>query len=375
MFVSQGATELKEIGNDHYNRRNFQEAKLAYDHAACILHLPTTSTQFIPAAYIDQFQALFCSLYADFAAAYLGLENYEDAFAFCSKSLLVKETAPVYLQRARLHRGLLLNDFQAAARLDKTVNFDAQDLVEMVAADYGRDAGGHVRYAWQARWAAGGVQSELQDAMKKLFVQDAARGQVGWGELRAHPGPDSDLRWAELSDPDEDTRNHCFILFCEAIQMLLKPDFADWMGWFCAYEWLVELHSLGFQLHPEGPVKAGQFLITFCRGCLADCAAKGIQLLNEAADGKHNHDLCAAMMDGSLGGGVSCILDLESVKLARSRAILFLLQFRHEFKLITSHVYLIVALADADLIRASFVVVPIMRRDGNILIIACLFPL
>ena len=254
--LSQGATELKEIGKAHYNRRNFQDANLAYNHAACILHLPTTSTQCIPAAYIDKFQALFCSLYADFAAACSGLEDYYGAITFCSKSLLVKETAPVYLQRARLHRGLLLNDFQAAARLDKTVKFDEQDLTEIVTDKYGRDAGGHVRYAWQAIWAAGRVPSELQDAMKKLFVQDAARGQVGWGELRAHPGPDSDLRWAELSDPDEDTRNRCFILFCEAVQMLLEPDFADWMGWLCACEWLVELHSLGFQLHPEGAANA-----------------------------------------------------------------------------------------------------------------------
>ena len=331
----QGAAELKEAGNALYRRQELQEAQHAYEKANSILRIPATGDFFSP-HYREQFQALACTLLANKAAVYFELGELQDAEKSCSHSLVLKESAKVYLRRGRIQEALgcpelALRDYRAAARLDDEGSKarEARSRAERVAAELGTDSGGHTRYAWQKKWAAGGVPRDMVETMESLLRPEAIHS--GWGELRAHPGPDSDIRWEDLCSDNDDTKNEFFSLCYRAIARMFLVDGnhgSEWQDVSCVYEWARELWEKGFQLDPMVALSLGTCMM-HCRGFPVEDAAKGFRLLNEVAEGRHNFMTKEA--PGHLQGD-ACAIGPDQVRSLRSKAIEHLLFTQQAFK-------------------------------------------
>ena len=330
----QGAAELKEAGNALYQRQELQEAEHAYEYASSILLIPAIGDFFSP-YYREQFQALASTLYANKAAVYFELGYLQDAELNCSHSLLLKESAKVYLRKGRIQEALdcpelALRDYRAAARLDDEGSKarEARSRAERVAAELGTDSGGHTRYVWQKKWAAGGVPSDMVETMESLLRPEATHR--GWGELRAHPGPDSDIRWEDLCSTNGETKNEFFSLCYAAIAVFLVGGNhgSEWQDPSCVYEWARELWDKGFQLDPMVAMSLGTCMM-HCKGFPVEDAAKGVRLLNEAAEGRHN--FLTKEAPGHLQG-VACAIGPDRVRSLRSTAIENLLCLQEAFK-------------------------------------------
>ena len=331
----QGAAELKEAGNALYRRQELKEAQHAYEKASSILCIPAIGDFFSP-YYREQFQALASTLYANKAAVYFELGKLQDAELSCSRSLLLKESAKVYLRRGRILEALgwdpelALRDYLAAKKLDDggSKAREARSRAERVAAELGTDSGGHTRYAWQKKWAAGGVPRDMVETMESLLRPEYIHR--GWGELRAHPGPDSDIRWEDLCSDNEETKNEFFSLCYVAIAMFLVGGNhgSEWQDISCVYEWARELWLKGFQLDPGLALSLGNRMM-HCRGFPVEDAAQGFRLLNEVAEGRH--DFMAKEAPGHLQGD-ACVIGPDKVRFLRSDAIEALLCTQEAFK-------------------------------------------
>ena len=266
------------------------------------------------------------------AAVDTALGDSSSAVKECSKSLMVKECPEVYLQRGAIQEDLgflplAMDDYEAAAALlgEGEARREAQAQRNRVAAELGTDAKGNPRYDWQREWTAGRFPPEFGRFIKKL-VKPSAR-HVPLGKLMAHPGPDSDINWGDLTSPCESTRNRSYMVFCQAAENMFsgagghfKPDFV------CGAEWFLELDSLGFQLNPFNALSVAEVLL-WCKGGPGDGPSTGLRLAHEAADGKHNHKLCpVAMMTHS----EDCVLELA--RPIRAKAIQVILDVEGSFR-------------------------------------------
>ena len=162
-----------------------------------------------------------------------------------------------------------------------------------MAAELGSDSGGNTRYTWQKKWAAAEVPEEMEEVTEALLRPEACGlHHRGWGGgLRAHPGPDSDIRWEDdLSSAIDDTKDDEFVQCCYAAVSMLcfgGPHGSEWQDLSCAYEWARELWGRGFRLDPRVATSLGSCMIR-CREFPLEDAAKGFTLLTEVAEGKHN---------------------------------------------------------------------------------------
>ena len=331
--MQQGAAELKEAGNALYRRQELQEAQKAYKNANSILLIPAIGDFFLP-YYREQFQALASTLHANKAAVYFELGELQAAELSCRYSLVLKESAKVYLRKGRILEALdfpeiALRDYRAAARLDDEGSKarEARSRAERVAAELGTDSGGHTRYAWQKKWAAGGVPRDMVETMESLLRPEAIHR--GWGELRAHPGPDSDIRWEDLCSDNEETKNEFFSLCYVAIAMFLVGGNhgSEWQDLSCLYEWARELWEKGFQLDPGLALSLGNRMM-HCRGFPVEDAAKGFRLLNKVAEGRH--DFKTKEAPGHLQG--VRVIGPDQVRSSRSKAVEKLLCTQEAFK-------------------------------------------
>ena len=330
----QGAAELKEAGNALYRRQELQEAQHAYKKANSIICTPAIGDFFSP-YYREQFQALACTLHANKAAVQYELGELHAAEKSCSQSLLLKESAKVYLRRGRILEALdcpeiALRNYRAAVRLDDEGSKarEARSRAERMAAELGTDSGGHTRYAWQKKWAAGGVPRDKVETVESLLRPEAIHR--GWGELRAHPGPDSDIRWEDLCSDNEETKNEFSSLCYAAIAMFFPGvrDGSELQDVWCVHEWARELWEKGFQLDPMVALSLGTCMMQ-CRGFPVEDAAKGVRLLNEVAEGRH--DFMAKESPGHLQGD-ACVTGPDQVRFLRSKAIEILLCTQEDFK-------------------------------------------
>eukprot|EP00873_Tetraselmis_striata_P041701 jgi/Tetstr1/461965/TSEL_007038.t1 len=300
--ILQLAEEEKVKGDALCRRRLLDEALQAYAMAHTVLGFPSHH-EILPAS-LERWRAISSALPASQAAVYVQLGQLQAADNEFGESLLVEESAEVHMCRGKAREalgklGMALQDYTSAARLAGGAAGEAPARLAAVAARLGRDGRGAVRYQWQRDWAAAEAPAEMQEGMKVLLKRPPSgrRGAaVRWGELNARPGPRSDLCWDALSSRSAKARFEATNNFQRAGMMLSA-------GWAAAW-------STG-------------------RG--GGDVAKGHEMWQHAADGKHDHAFCGYYISALPGrhAGLRCVLQMPDIRSTRGGAITALVR-HHE---------------------------------------------